>query len=164
MPLLDFQQALGQMVLASASGLHQSLPMSLFEGADLSSEESQQLRKMVSTPGFRLTSNIQRSWCRGRAAKSAILTLSILQVNLRDNILDEWILTGNSTGLFFTSDAVNFLEFIGQRLPDPSHALSICRFEQAVFRASLGELTFDRQSPCASENSEVKWFNNRQYL
>jgi hypothetical protein len=91
--------------------------------------------------GFRFTLQVQRSWCRGRAANSARLTLSILDADLRERLLDTWVASGGGAASVLTAEADAFLDFIASHLPDPSHALTICRLEQATLRASAGTAT-----------------------
>jgi hypothetical protein len=50
-------------------------------------------------------------------------------------ILEEWVNSGGGTASFFATEADAFLDFIAAHLPDPSHALTICRLEQATLRA-----------------------------
>jgi hypothetical protein len=130
MPLRDFQTALGRMVLNAHAGdslcsLH------------LDATERECLDTLPATPGFRFTREVQRSWCESRAANAAYLTLSILSDASRRAILDEWVRSGGGTASFFGSEAEGLLNFIAQRLPAPSRELNVCRFEQAVIRASI---------------------------
>jgi hypothetical protein len=119
MPLKDFQVMLGA---------------SIRHGTGLDA--------VVESAGFRFTVKVQRSWCRGRAAKGARLTLSILDVDLRQRLLDTWVASGGGTASVLTAEADAFLDFIAGHLPDPSHTLTICRLEQATLRASEGTATF----------------------
>jgi hypothetical protein len=57
-------------------------------------------------------------------------------------LLDEWISQGGGTSSFFAAEAEALLEFLAQRLPDPSHELAACRFEQASLRANQGAAEF----------------------
>jgi hypothetical protein len=122
MSLRDFQSALGASIRRPA--VRES------EGAALDA--------IVDSAGFRFTLDVQRSWCRGRAAKSARLTLSILDADLRERLLDTWVASGGGAASVLTAEADAFLDFIASHLPDPSHALTICRLEQATLRASAG--------------------------
>jgi hypothetical protein len=100
--------------------------------------EGTALEAVPDSAGFRFTLKVQRSWCRGRAAKGARLTLSILDVDLRQRLLDTWVASGGGAASVLTAEADAFLDFIASHLPDPSHALTICRLEQATLRASEG--------------------------
>ena len=94
------------------------------------------------TPGLRLTRSIRRTWCRGRVAVGAQLTLAALPQARAAALLDEWVDLGGGSGTFFAAEAEAFLEFAASRLDDPSHALSICRFECAVVRAGTAAAWF----------------------
>jgi len=45
-------------------------------------------------------------------------------------------------GLAMPAAYAAFLEFLASRLPDPSHALSLCRMDLALLRARVGAQTF----------------------
>jgi hypothetical protein len=129
--LLDFQTALGRLVRKPA-GEDPRRGLALAAGEDAS------LVALAETPGFRFTQDVLRSWCVGRAAKGARLTLSLLPVTERQRLLDEWVSIGGGTGSFFAAEADAFLDFIAEQLPDPSHIGTLCRVEQATLRASEG--------------------------
>ena len=131
MPLLDFQTALGRLVREPADEDPR-------RGLALAAGEEVSLASLAESPGFRFTQDVQRSWCVGRAAKGARLTLSLLPVPERQRLLDKWVSTGGGTGSFFAAEADAFLDFIAGHLPDPSHVLTLCRVEQATLRASEG--------------------------
>jgi len=135
MALGDFQTALGRLVRvpAGAGPLY---------GLALSTSERARLATLVESAGFRFTVDVQRSWCAGRAAKAARLTLSILPPEARQRLLNEWVSAGGGTASFFAAEAEAFWDFIAQHLPDPSHALTLCRVEQATLRASEGAYHF----------------------
>ena len=129
MSLITFQTALGRTVRA-----RQGAQISC-EGLDLSEQERHNLVRIFESSGFRATARIQRSWCESRAAIGARLTLSILPLAQRRELIREWVDGGAGTNSFFAAEAAAFLEFIAQRVPDPSHALSLCRLEHAVLCA-----------------------------
>lgn len=129
MSLIAFQTALGRAVRA-----REDTRIS-YDGRDLSEQERRNLVLIFDSSGFRATASIQRSWCESRAATGARLTLSILPLAERRKLICEWVDSGGGTNSFFAAEAAAFLEFIAQRIPDPSHALSLCRLEQAVLRA-----------------------------
>jgi hypothetical protein len=131
MPLMEFQKALVG-ALRSQTGIEAS---KLFEG-----DEGTLIAELISSDGFRFTAAVQRSWCTGRASKGARLTLSILPAGLARRLLEGWVRSGGGTSSFFAAEADAFLDFIAARLPEPSHALTICRVEQATLRASNGLL------------------------
>jgi hypothetical protein len=133
--LLNFQTALGRAVQTSPA----DDPLC---GLDFTADERARLVALVESAGFRFTVDVQRSWSVGRAAKAARLTLSILAPEERCWLLDEWVSNGGGTASFFAAEADAFLEFIAERQPNPSHALTVCRIEQATLRASEGSRNF----------------------
>lgn len=137
MALLDFQTSLARLVRVS-NGVDRSPGVSLTPG------ERRYLSDLPGNSAFCFTVKVQRSWCTGRAAKAAYLTLSILPSEQRDGLLEEWIRTGGGTHSFVGAESEAFLQFIARRLPDPSHELTICRMELAALRSSEGSLRFQR--------------------
>lgn len=127
MSLAGFQNALGRTVRARAA-----VPL---EGLDLSKAERERIAELLASDGFRATMAVQRSWCESRAALGASLTLSMLPPERRRELTAEWVARGGGTNSFFAAEADAFLAFIGERLPWPSHASSICRLERAILRA-----------------------------
>jgi hypothetical protein len=138
--LSDLQTALGRLVRVSAGG-------NPFRGLRLDAGEREWLAGLVGSAGLRFTVDVQRSWCAGRAAAAAKLTLSILPVNEGRRLVAEWVEAGGGTASFFAAEADAFLDFIAQRLPDPSHALTLCRVEQATLRAREGMRQFTAPDP-----------------
>ncbi len=131
MSLSGLQIALGRMVRAGPGPV-------MLDDLDLSATERERLSQLRDSPGFRFTASIQRSWCEGRAAKCAPLALSMLSVDDRRRALAAWADCGGGTNSFFFAEADAFLAFLASRLPDPSHALTICQFERAILRAAEG--------------------------
>ncbi len=140
MSLLDLQTAVGRLVRATDG--HDPL-----RGLQLDPDERARLAALVERAGFRFTVDVQRSWCAGRAAGAAKLTLSLLPATERRRVLDDWVSAGGGTASFVATEADAFLEFIARRLRAPSHALTLCRFEQATLRASEGALGFAAPDP-----------------
>ncbi|HBB89496.1 MAG TPA: hypothetical protein DC047_17970 [Blastocatellia bacterium] len=135
MALVDFQIGLARLVGAQQG----TDPL---DGLNLDPRESQYLEAVQTTSGFLFSRSIQRSWCIGRAAKGAHLTLSFLPENQRQQLLDEWIDSGAGNQSFFEAEAGSFLEFISRRLINPSHELSICQLEQTTLRVGEGKDNF----------------------
>jgi hypothetical protein len=140
MALLDFQTALGRLVRASERG-------DALEAVPLADVERSYLAALAGDAGFRFTVKVQRSWCSGRAAKAAYLTLSVLPAGRRAQLLTEWVGLGGGTRSFVGAESEAFLEFIGKRLPEPSHELSICQMERAALRAHEGMQHFRQPEP-----------------
>lgn len=129
MALLDFQTGLGRLVRAPDGG-------DPLRSLRLEASERSCLETLPQSAGFRFTVEVQRSWCVGRTMNAGFLTLSILADDVRRPLLDEWTNSGGGTSSFFAAEADALFDFIADRLPDPSHELTACRFEQATLRAN----------------------------
>jgi hypothetical protein len=134
MTLLSHQMALGQHLRGTGTGAR-TAPMR-------DAKEQGQIERIVASAGFRFTRQVQRSWCRARAAGTARLTLSALPPEQAHQLVDDWVQMGGGTASHTAAEAVGFLEFIARTLPIPSHALTICRMEQAIYRASDAAIDF----------------------
>jgi hypothetical protein len=140
MPLLEYQMVLGRCLRAAGADPLASLAEQ--HGIGLGRAEFAELRDLVHSSGFRFTQRGQRSWCEGRTAEMAQLTLSILSTEQRRQLVNGWVDAGGGAAFDPASEAEAFLEFVAGRLADPSHAMTICRMEQAVYRASEAALRF----------------------
>lgn len=147
MPLVDFQTALGRLVRVPVASDGSLVAADRLAGLALSAVERVQVQTLADDPGFRFTISVQRSWCESRAAMAALQTLSLLPPAMRQNLLAGWVDRGGGVTSFFASEAEAFLEFIAGHLPDPSHALSLCRIEQAVHRTNPWTLSFEPPHP-----------------
>lgn len=147
MKLKDFQTALGLLLRQQ----NNQDPLAWMRFDETQRRYFDDLRK---TAGFKCYAGIQRSWCIGRSAKSARLTLSVLPGDKRQFLLDKWVETGGGTHSFYEVESESFLEFISRQLPDPSHELTVCQLEQATLRANLGVAELPA-SPAASEASPL---------
>jgi hypothetical protein len=166
MPLLEHQMALGRCLRASGVDPSASLAALRQEGFDRA--ELAELSDLVHSPGFRFTRQGQRSWCEGRTAEMAQLTLSILSNEQRRQLVNDWVDAGGGVAFDPACEAEAFLEFVASHLNDPSHAMALCRMEQAVYRASEAALRFRRPDPsllddpdavvCASKGAAVVRF------
>lgn len=107
-------------------------------GMNVGSTERAGLMAIIESRGFRFTVDVQRSWNLGRAGDAARYTLSVLPVEKRRWLLNEWVNAGGGTASFFASEADAFLEFVARHLPNPSHALTLSQVERATIRASEG--------------------------
>lgn len=140
MALIEFQTGLGRLLREPNS----SDPLL---GVNLDAREKKYFEALRETSGFNFCASIQRSWCIGRAAKSAHFTLSLLPHEEREALLNEWVDMGAGTSSFFDAEGEAFLSFISKRLNDPSPELSVCQFEQATLRASNGASRFTPPDP-----------------
>jgi hypothetical protein len=92
--------------------------------------------------GFRFTMQVRHSWRKGRAMLAARTVLSALGNDERQKLLDEYVDHGGGLEMFLAKEAECFLAFLKPRLSDPSHALTLCEMQQALYQARLAASTF----------------------
>jgi hypothetical protein len=114
-----------------------------------------ELHSLVHGVGFDFTRHVQRSWCIGRTASAARTTLSLLPLEQRRLVVEQWVDAGGGAALDVTSEAGAFLAFVAQRLPDPSHALSVCRMEEAAYRTSAAAASFTPPSAALLDDPDA---------
>ena len=153
MTLLHYQVALGRCLCAHRA--HPSASLSVLQETGLGGVELAELYNLVHSPGFRFTRRGQRSWCEGRTGEMAQLTLSILSSEQRRHLVNEWVDAGGGTAFDPASEAEAFLEFIAGRLTDPSHVMTVCRMEQAAYRAGEAALRFRRRDPSLLDHPDA---------
>lgn len=129
MALRDFQTALGRLVRAPDG-------RDPFRSLCLDERERSCVETLSHSDGFRFTVDVQRSWCVGRTMNAGTLTLSILADDVRRPLLEAWAYHGGGTSSFFAGEADALFDFIAARLHDPSHELTVCKFERATLRAN----------------------------
>jgi hypothetical protein len=156
MSLTAFQTALGRAVRARPNA-----PL-VYDDLDLSPQERRNLSRVLGSAGFRATVKVQHSWCEARTVNGARLTLSILPLKRRRQLVKDWVEGGGGTNSFFAAEADSFLEFVAQRLTEPSHALSLCRLEQAMLRAEAIAAHFTPPDPRALDDSTRFLVTSRQ--
>jgi hypothetical protein len=147
MSLLEQQLIIGQCLRATAADVVAALMADPPQQIDLDREQLIALADLVQSPGFNFTKRVQRSWCLGRTEAAAQLTLSVVSAEQRRQLVESWVHGGGGTAFDPTSEADAFLEYVGSRLANPSHALTICQMEQAVYRASTAALRFAARDP-----------------
>ena len=140
MALRDFQNAIGTMVRASDG-------RDRLKEREVTPAESSYLCSLQENAAFRFTIKVQRSWCAGRAAKAAFLTLSMLPDETRRQLLNDWTSLGGGTQSFVAAESAAFLEFISRHLENPSHEFTVCMLEMAALRANEGAQHFARPRP-----------------
>jgi hypothetical protein len=150
--LLEHQIVLGRCLQASKVGA--AIAEARREFA-IDRDKLAELRGLVRGAGFRFTRQIQRSWCIGRTTIAAKLTLSLLTIEQHRRIVGDWVDAGGGKALDLTSEAAAFLDFVAQRLTDPSHALSVCRMEQAAYRASAVAASFGLPDPALLDDERI---------
>lgn len=92
----------------------------------------------ASSAGYRLTLKIRRSWCEGRVIVGARQILRAIPEADRQRLVGEYVDRGGGLEMFLHREAETFLRFLAPRLPDPSHALTLCEMYLAVTRAQRG--------------------------
>jgi len=94
------------------------------------------------SPGFRFTMTVRRSWCEGRSIMAARAVLMLMSDIDRQHLVSEYVDQGGGLEWFQGTEREKFLAFLASRLPDPSHALTICQISQALAQAQWGASTF----------------------
>lgn len=94
------------------------------------------------SPGFHFTMAVRRSWCEGRSMLAARAVLKLMGDSDRQRLVSEYVNQGGGLAWFKGAERERFLAFLAPRLPDPSHALTICRMSQALAKARRGAATF----------------------
>jgi hypothetical protein len=92
--------------------------------------------------GFRFTTSVRRSWCEGRTLAAARPILRVIPESERRRLVGEYVDQGGGLALFLAGEREAFLTFLAARLPDPSHALTLCCMSQALAKARLGASMF----------------------
>jgi hypothetical protein len=92
--------------------------------------------------GFRFTVSVRRSWCEGRSMLAAREALTLLPENDSQRLISEYVDQGGGLAWFVATEHESFLAFLVQRLPEPSHALTICLICQALAKARRGAAAF----------------------
>ncbi len=92
--------------------------------------------------GFRFTAKVRRSWCKGRAISAAREVLTLTSADLRRRLLHEYVDLGGGLATLLPAESQAFLAFLAPRLPNPSHALSLCLMDQALALAREGSAQF----------------------
>ena len=90
------------------------------------------------SPGFRFTLSVRRSWCEGRAIMAARTVMTMLPDDERARLVAAYVDAGGGLEWFLAAESERFLAFLARRLPDPSHALTLCRVAQAIALARTG--------------------------
>src|ERR1700738_803618 len=123
MPLLEHQIVLGRCLRAAGGAPLAALAADPQQGIGLDRAELAELDDLVNSSGFRFTQRGQRSWCEGRTAQVAQLTLSILSTEQRRQLVDDWVDAGGGAAFDPASEAEAVLEFVAGRLSERPHAM-----------------------------------------
>jgi hypothetical protein len=151
-PLLEHQILLGRCLQGLGA---QAFTADTALGLTIDREELARLRNLVQGSGFRFTRHVQRSWCMGRTAGMAQLTLSLLPIEHRRRVVENSVDGGGDRTLDLASEAAAFLEFVAQHLTNPSHGLTVCRMEQAAYRASGAAVRFRPPDPSLFDHPDA---------
>ena len=92
--------------------------------------------------GFRFTGAVRRSWCELRTLSAARAVLALVPVQERRRLIADYVDCGGGVAAFPATESETLMAFLAQRLPDPSHALTVCRMEMALVRAQAGTVGF----------------------
>lgn len=131
MALRDWQNALGQLVEARASGRDLQPVLESLEGLDLKETDRAWLRRVVGTPGFELTTYVPRWWRQTRVVRSARLTLAALGAS-REEVFRTYAQLTPCKTLFFSAEGESFLEYVIATTALP-HARAVAEFERALW-------------------------------
>jgi hypothetical protein len=151
MPLSDLQIALGMMVTTQAA-THRSADATNFNNLRLTAAERGWLAQLPDTPGFNVTCYIQRWWRETKLSWTTSLTLAALGPERADAALKDYLEATPCTSLFFTPEALGFLDFVAgmpqwTEWADWPHVVEIARFERALLIAKeAAQQSVDRQS------------------
>ena len=151
MPLSDLQIALGMMVTTQAA-THRSADAPNFNNLRLTAAERGWLAQLPDTPGFNVTCHIQRWWRETKLGWTTRLTLAALGPERADAALKGYLETTPCASLFFTPEALGFLDFVAgmatwTEWADWPHVVEIARFERALLIAKeAAQQSVDRPS------------------
>lgn len=113
-----------------------SLSLSAFQSGmvrALAGEDTAPLR--ADAPGFVFTRLVRRTWCERRAFAAAGPALMLAPPEERRRLMGAYVDGGGGLALFLSTESESIWPFLAARLPDPSHALTICRMSMALTRA-----------------------------
>jgi hypothetical protein len=139
MPLSDLQIALGMMV-TTQTAMSRSADAPGFDNLSLTAAERDWLANLPDTPGFNVTCYIQRWWRETKLNWTTRLTLAALGPERADSALKAYLEATPCPSLFFTPEALGFLDFVAGMAKwaawaDWPHVVEIARFERALLIA-----------------------------
>lgn len=91
--------------------------------------------RFMEAPSPRFSALVARSWRADRSVDPAGAVLSLLSRMERARLTGEYAVSGGAGMAGLAEETDRFLPFLAQRLPDPSHALTLCRMVMALERA-----------------------------
>ncbi len=134
MPLSDLQTALGMMVTTRAATNRSAGPLN-FDNLRLTEQEREWLTSLMDKPGFNVTCRIQRWWRETKLSWTTSLTMAALGSQRADAALRAYLETTPCSSLFFTPEALSFLEFIAGSQQYAPNVIDVARFERALLIA-----------------------------
>lgn len=136
MSLAELQTALGTLVVTRAAGhLVTGVPQGRRGESGLTAGEQAWLHQLHGSAGFEVTCFIQRWWRQTRLRWAAPLTWTILGPATAEEVAGHYFRVVPAFSLFFTPEAMRFLDFvIGLNLRRP-HVDAVARFERALLQA-----------------------------
>jgi hypothetical protein len=155
MPLRDLQTALGFMLTAQAANQSAAVPL---DRLNLTTPERAWLTQLIGAPGFEVTCYIQRWWRETKLRWTARLTLAAIRAAepaLEAELLKAYLDATPLSSLFFTPEAVGFLEFAARKAAELPHVADIARFEQALLLVKDAALQFAEKT-AEAEQQEVE--------
>jgi hypothetical protein len=92
--------------------------------------------------GFRFTCAVRRSWCELRTYSAAHAVLALVPPGERRRLIAAYVDGGGGLAAFPAKEQKTLLALLAAHLPDPSHALTICRMQIALERAQAAVASF----------------------
>lgn len=152
MPLLELQTALATLVTWRA-GADQSATTVLpsLAALNLTAGEQAWLAQVSGTPGFDATCYIQRWWRETKLRWTARLTLAALGAEQGAALLSAYLNITPCASLFFTPEALGFLDFVARENKTLPHVAEIAQFERAMIVVRDAAHQFAGQEVAARE-------------
>jgi hypothetical protein len=152
MPLLELQTALATLVTWRASA-DQSATTVLpsLAGLNLTADEQTWLAQLSGTPGFDATCYIQRWWRETKLRWTTRLTLAALGAEQGTALLKAYLNITPCASLFFTPEALGFLDFVARETKTLPHVAEIAQFERAMIVVRDAAHQFTAQKVAAYE-------------
>ena len=85
---------------------------------------------------------VRQSWRQGWTMISGPAILTLVPDTEQQRLIAEYVGEGGTWPVASSAENATLLDFLASRLPNPSHALSLCRMGVALSRAALGTESF----------------------
>ena len=139
-------------MVTTQSAARRSADAPNFNNLRLTAAERGWLSQLPGAPGFNVTCHIQRWWRETKLGWTTSLTLAALGPERADAALKAYLDATPCVSLFFTPEALGFLDFVPgmsewREWTDWPHVTEIARFERALLIAKeAAQQTVDRPS------------------